>query len=498
MKNSLVANPSQARRTKQEFAKPDEQLSYELGKAVQELPPFYTRFLAGTITAIVFGSITWAHLSKVDEVATAPGKVVAATQIRPVTSLGNGSIVGVKVKEGDKVEKGEVVVQRDPDLQQADVARLAKSANLIREDLRRLDAERSGEKKAGNKLQDELLQSRLQDYQARQTAAEAEANRQKAVVKQAKVRLNRLEENLANAKISLNNASANQTNSQKLRERVGENLALAKKREEGLRGLSKQGAVPRLDYLDAQDRLNRANVEITRSGDQIINANNKVTEAKDKVTSLQKDLAAQKQEISQAQATFEAAQSQAQRLASERQSEILTQINKRKEELTNITGQLNQARKQQQLETIKAPVSGIVYDVKATIGPVQAGEQLLSIVPEGEELLLEVKVLNRDIGFINQGMKAKVKLATFPFQEFGAITGEVVTVSPNAVIDEDLGLVYPTTIKLDKNTVVVRGQEVGFAPGMTANAEIVTRKKSILTFLVEPVTRRFSEAFSVR
>ena len=179
MKNSLVANPSQARRTKQEFAKPDEQLSYELGKAVQELPPFYTRFLAGTITAIVFGSITWAHLSKVDEVATAPGKVVAATQIRPVTSLGNGSIVGVKVKEGDKVEKGEVVVQRDPDLQQADVARLAKSANLIREDLRRLDAERSGEKKAGNKLQDELLQSRLQDYQARQAAAEAEANRQR-------------------------------------------------------------------------------------------------------------------------------------------------------------------------------------------------------------------------------------------------------------------------------------------------------------------------------
>ena len=95
-------------------------------------------------------------------------------------------------------------------------------------------------------------------------------------------------------------------------------------------------------------------------------------------------------------------------------------------------------------------------------------------------------------------MKAKVKLATFPFQEFGAITGEVASVSPNAVVDEELGLVYPTTIKLNKNTVIVRGEEVGFAPGMTANAEIVTRKKSILTFLVEPVTRRFSEAFSVR
>ncbi|MGB7375899.1 MAG: HlyD family efflux transporter periplasmic adaptor subunit [Rivularia sp. (in: cyanobacteria)] len=498
MKYSLAADASQARRTKQEFAQPDEQLSYELGKAVQELPPLYTRLLAGTITAIVFGSITWAHLSKIDEVATAPGKIVAATQIRPVTSLGNGSIVGVKVKEGDAVEKGEVLIQRDPDLQQADVARLAKSANLIREDLRRLDAERTGVKKAGNKLQDELLQSRLQDYQARQAAAEAEANRQAAIVEQAKVRLTRLQENLANAKIGLNNARANKSNSEELREQVGDNVALAKKREKSLRGLTTQGAVPRLDYLDAQDRLNRANAEITRAADQIINAKTKVTESIDKVTSLEKDLAAQTQEISQAQAAFQAAQSQAQRLASERQSEILTQINKRKEELTNITGQLEQAQKQQQLETIKAPVSGVVYDVKATKGPVQSGEQLLSIVPEGEELLLEVKVVNRDIGFINKGMRAKVKLATFPFQEFGAITGEVASVSPNAVVDEELGLVFPTTIKLDKNTVIVRGKEVGFTPGMTANAEIVTRKKSILTFLVEPVTRRFSEAFSVR
>ncbi|MBV6625732.1 MAG: HlyD family efflux transporter periplasmic adaptor subunit [Rivularia sp. (in: Bacteria)] len=498
MKYSLVANPSQAQRTKQEFAKPDEQLSYELGKAVQELPPLYTRLLAGTISAIVFGSITWAYFSKIDEVATAPGKIVAATQIRPVTSLGNGSIVKVKVEEGDTVEKGQVLIQRDPDLQQADVVRLAKSANLIREDLRRLDAERTGAKTAGNELQDELLQSRLQDYQARQTAAEAEANRQAALVKQAKVRLNRLQENLVNAKTGLKNAIANKNNAQELRKKVNSNVALAKKREEGLRGLTTQGAVPRLDYLDAQDRLNRANAEITRANDQIIDAKTKVTEAEDKVTSLEKDLAAQQQEISQAQAAFEAAQSQARRLASERQSEILSQINKRKEELTNITGQLEQAKKQQQLETIKAPVGGVVYDVKATIGPVQSGEQLLSIVPEGEELLLEVKVLNRDIGFINKGMRAKVKLATFPFQEFGAINGEVVRVSPNAVVDEELGLVFPTTIKLNKNTLLVRGEEVGFTPGMTANAEIVTRKKSILTFLVEPVTRRFSEAFSVR
>ncbi|MEB3214908.1 MAG: HlyD family efflux transporter periplasmic adaptor subunit [Nostocales cyanobacterium 94392] len=498
MKYSLAANPSQARRTKQEFARPDEQLSYELGKAVQELPPLYTRLLAGTISAIIFGSITWAYFSKVEEVASASGKIIASTQVRPVTSLGNGSIVEVNVKEGDKVERGEVLIQRDPDLQQADVARLRENARLIREDLRRLDAERTGIKTAGNQLQDELLLSRLQDYQARQASAEAEANRQAALVKQAKVRLTRLQENFANAKTNLINAKTNLKNAQELRKQVGSGVTLAKTREKSLRGLTTEGAIPRLDYLDAQDRLNRANAEITRAEDQIVNADNKITEAQDKVTSLEKDIAAQQQEISQAEAAFEAASSQAQRLASERQSEILTQINQRKEELSNIVGQLEQAKKQQQLETIKSPVRGIVYDVKASKGPVQAGEQLLSILPQGEELLLEVKVLNRDIGFIRQGMKAKVKMATFPFQEFGTIPGEVVRVSPNAIVDEKLGLIFPTTIKLNQKSVVLRDKEVIFTPGMAANADIVTRKKSILTFLVEPVTRRFSEAFSVR
>ncbi|BCX09467.1 MAG: hypothetical protein KatS3mg066_3326 [Fischerella sp.] len=143
-------------------------------------------------------------------------------------------------------------------------------------------------------------------------------------------------------------------------------------------------------------------------------------------------------------------------------------------------------------------MSGTVYRVKATKGPVQSGEELLSILPDGEELLLEVKVLNRDIGFIRQGMKAKVKMATFPFQEFGVVDGEVLQVSPNAIVDKELGLVFPTRIKLAKHSLMVRGQEVGFTPGMAANGEIVTRKKSVLTFILEPVTRRFSEAFSVR
>ncbi|MGH8001960.1 MAG: HlyD family efflux transporter periplasmic adaptor subunit [Brasilonema sp.] len=498
MRYSLAANTATARKTKQRFAKPDEHLSYELGKAVQELPPLYTRLLAGTVSAVVLGTIAWANFSLIDEVATASGELIASTQVRPVTSIGNGTIVKVNVKEGDRVIKGQTLIQRDPDLRRVDVIRLATSAKLIQEDLRRLDAERTGGKTAGTQLQDELLNSRLRDYQARQAAAQAEANRQQALINQAKVRLTRLQENLVNARTSFANAKRNLINTQNIRTKVENGLGIAQKREQSLKTLVTPGAIPRLDYLDAQERLNRVAAEITRANDEVVNSQNKVTEAQDKVTSLEKDIAAQTQEIRQTEEAYQAALTQVQRIESERQSEILTQINKRKEELTTIQGQLQQAQKEQEMETIKAPVTGTIYRIKATKGPVQSGEELVSILPEGEELLLEVKVLNRDIGFIQEGMKAKVKMATFPFQEFGTIDGEVVQINPNATVDKEMGLVFPTRIKLNKHSTMVRGQEVAFTPGMAANGEIVTRKKSVLTFIIEPITRRFSEAFSVR
>jgi HlyD family secretion protein len=275
-------------------------------------------------------------------------------------------------------------------------------------------------------------------------------------------------------------------------------LANAEKREESLRSLLVDGAAPRLEYLSAQEKLIQAQAGVTESEDGITNAQDKVTETQDKVTSIEKDIAAQAQQIRQAEQAYQAARNQSDRLASERQSEVLTQLSKRREEQTTVEGQLKQAKMDRDHETIKAPVTGTIYSVKATRGPVQAGEELLSILPDDQELLLEVKVLNRDIGFIREGMKAKVKMATFPFQEFGTINGEVVKVSPNAIIDKELGLIFPTRIRLNQHSIKVRGQNVGLTPGMSASGEIVTRKKSILTFLIEPISRRYSEAFSVR
>lgn len=456
----LAANPAQARQTRQQFATPDEYLSYELGKAVQALPPLYTRLLAGGLTAIVVGVITWAHFSKVDEVAVAQGELTPAEQLRPVQALRGGQIAEIHVEEGDRVEKGDILVEQDATLPEAEVARLQESAELIRQDIARLEAERTGSTRTGTPLQDQLLAARLQEFETQQTAAQSEVAQQESAIAAAQARLTRLEANLRNARDTLTNAQEREAS-------LGELAA------------PENGAVPRFDYLEARDRL---------------------IQAEDQVASLEQEIAEQQAEIRRAEAAYRQSQEITTRIASQRQEEILTQLNQRREELTNIEGQLEQATRQQAQETIRAPIDGTVYNLQVSRaeGTVQPGEELLSILPEGDDLVLQVQILNRDIGFISPGMTAKVKMATFPFQEFGIIEGEVIRVSPNATTHEELGPVYPASIRLDRTTVPVRGQEVELLPGMAASAEIVTRQRSILTFLLEPVTRRFDEAFSTR
>jgi HlyD family secretion protein len=460
MDSSQPPSSAHLRQTRQQFANPEDYLSYELGKAVRELPPLYTRLLAGSLSMLIFGALTWAHFSKVDEVAVAQGELIPSEQVRPVRALEGGIIREIKVEEGQQVKQGDVLIEQDPTLTQTAIDRLQQSANLIRQDIARLEAERTGQSSSGTALQDQLIAARLRDFDTRQAAATAEANRQSATIGEARAQLARFQENLRNARST---------------------LATAQEREQSLSSLADPitGAVSRIDYLEAKDRL---------------------TEAQNQVASIEQAIAAQQQSVRQAEAAYQSAQQTAAGLGSQRQSEILTQLNQRQEDLTNLEGQIAQASKQQEREVIRAPIDGRIYNIEATIGEgtIEPNEELLSILPEGEELMLEAKVLNRDIGFISPGMRVKIKVATFPFQEFGTIEGEVVQISPNATADRDLGLVFMARIRMSRTTVRVRGQDVELAPGMAATAEIVTRQKTVLTFLTEPITRRFDEAFSVR
>jgi HlyD family secretion protein len=490
MKVSLSATPAQSRQLKQQLATPEDSLSYELGKAVQELPPLYTRLLAGTISAITLGLIGWAHFSQVEEVAVAQGKLIPSNEVRPIRALSVGSVSNTKVKEGEKVSKDQILAEMDPGSVETSAESLEKEAIKIKEEIARLEAESVGSTIGGTPEQTRLLQARQQELQGKQSAGIAEANRQVAVINASQSQVARFEENLDSARITLTNAQKNRVDAEG-------SLRIAQERQARLKSLEDSGAVPHLEILNSAAQVNQAN-------QQLVAADNQINEAENQIISLEKRIEEALEQVAQGERALEAAKSQVGTLEPQRTGEVLSQLTQRRSELTRKLGELEVAKKQQsERETIKAPFDGTVYNLKVTKGPVQQGEELLSILPQEQDLVMEVKVMNQDKGFIQKGMRAKVKLATFPYQEFGVIEGEVVDISPNAVIERDengreTGPVFPARLKLSKRSIPVRGQAVDLTPGMAGAADIVTRKKSILSFVLEPITKKFSEAFSAR
>ncbi|WP_373524820.1 HlyD family efflux transporter periplasmic adaptor subunit [Nostoc sp.] len=399
MKLPLSSSPAQSRQTREQFANPDTYLDYELGKAVQELPPLYTRLVGIILSAAVFGAIAWAALSKVDDVAQAHGKLIPGEEVQPVRSLSSGKIKFInetRVKEGQQVQKGDRLVELDPESSLADIERLNNQAILIRQDIQRVS-------KAGDEGQ-------------------------KARIKEAEIELSGLRKQLVFSKSKAN----------RLRSIIG--------------------AISRIEVENAQQE----------------------------VRDLETKIAVKQQEIQQLRQNY--------------QTGLLSEISKRREELQSVERQIEQVKNQRKNQIITAPISGRVYNIKVNQGQgvVQSGEELLSILPEGKEPLLEVDLPNQYKAFVHEKMKAKVKIDSLNYQEFGIIDGEVVDVSPNAVVkDKDSGkAVYPTRIKLDPVMLKKRGLDKQLTAGMTAEGDIVMRQKSVLSLLLEPVTRKFDDVFS--
>ena len=441
--SKIPSQPVQLRHNKHEFSTTQDYLNADLARAVRRPPPKYPRMLAGGICVLVASVITWAALSKVDEVVTAPSEVIPSSRVQPVTAPSGGLLEDIKVEEGQSVKAGEPLVQLNPTLFEAEFQRLQQQVTLTENTVARLEAERIGNTQSGDSLQNQLLASRLQQFEARQQAAEAEANRQQSTIKSAQAELEGLKATLTVAEDKLS--------------RFAE--------------LAEKGAVPHIDYLST----------------------------KNDVVSLQKQIAAQEQTVYQAEEAYTAAKATSVRLLADRKDEILTELEQQQKELESLKGQLSQAEEQLQRETIRASIDGTVYNLKVdeSAGNIQAGEELLSILPEDASLILEAKLLSKDAGFIEKGMPVNIKLETFNYQEFGLLQGTVKSVSPNAIQEQGLGSVYLAHIEMEP-TITINGEEVPLTPGMPATADIVIRQKTVLRSVLEPILEKWDQTFSLR
>lgn len=428
---------------------------------IEDTPPSpVKRILIWMIFGMVFLSFIWSYFGKVDEVAVARGKVIPDGRVKVIQPMETGVIRAIHVQEGQQVKKGQILIELDPTIKQADVESTAKALSIHVTDKERLMEELNGEESAISNqpsaiskrrktkgifaLQTKLKEARESEYKAREDALRLIISQRENALLAAEAILIKLEKT----------------------------HAILKEQEIAYRNLYKHEYISKMDLLNKQMEFHSA----------------------------EQEMEAQKRIVKQAKDSLEEARKNLDAIKKEREKGILSDIVDREKSITAIEGEVVKAKKRYDLERLCSPVAGTVHGLASyTVGGVVTPAQpIVTVVPEGTPLIIEVMALNKDIGFLKVGQEAEVKLDTFPFQKYGTIKGKVAFISPDAFEDEKLGSVYKMKVELEKPSINVDGNGIPVSPGMAVTVEVKTNKRRIIEFFLSPIVKYAKESLTLR
>jgi HlyD family type I secretion membrane fusion protein len=166
-------------------------------------------------------------------------------------------------------------------------------------------------------------------------------------------------------------------------------------------------------------------------------------------------------------------------------------------ELAEVDAAVAEARDQLARLDVTAPVDGVVTgmqisSINSVVGP---GAPLMEIVPTGDRMIVSARVTPRDIALVRVGQPVKVRVAAYDFATFGPLPGVVERVSPSTFQSEDSGPYYRVDVALERDYFGDADRGLKVMPGMTVEADIKGRSKSLLSYLIKPVSRGWDRAF---
>ncbi|HEX3676473.1 MAG TPA: HlyD family type I secretion periplasmic adaptor subunit, partial [Sphingomicrobium sp.] len=250
-------------------------------------------------------------------------------------------------------------------------------------------------------------------------------------------------------------------------------LVLAQHQVQMIAPLAAKNIVPQTDLLEKQREVVDIQGRIAAAREQQGKAAAGVQEAQAQAS----------------QATFEFKQQ-----ALDERSQVNAKIAVNEQSLKGAEGKLSRTE-------IRSPVDGVVNDVQVTtIGSyVTPGQKIMEVVPLGDKLLVETRVKPSDIAFIKVGDRALVKVSAYDFSIYGGLEGRVVQVSADSIYDDKEKEAYFTVVvQTDKSYLVSLGHELPITPGMMTSTQIITGRKSILTYLLKPALKANSDALRER
>lgn len=179
------------------------------------------------------------------------------------------------------------------------------------------------------------------------------------------------------------------------------------------------------------------------------------------------------------------------------------ELSKAEEDYASILQTLTQKREQLDRIELKSPMAGTVKNVKITTlgGVIKSGEEVMQIVPDGDALMVEVKVKPADIAFIKPGLFAIVKIDAYDYSIYGTLKGKVSFISPDTLTEENKSAeqtYYRVQIQTDGKGFSSSKKNLEIQPGMTAKAEIITGENTVLNYLIKPITKTLKESLTER
>ncbi len=416
------------------------------------LPPY----LQITLRVLVGGLalfLLWASLSKIDRVVVAQGRLVTPDSNTILQPLETSIIRTINVQVGQVVKKGEVLATLDPTFTQADDAQLRTRLQSLDTQIQGLRGDLNGaaggdkRRDADSELQARLSVERQGNYAAQRVRMNESIERLKAS----------LETNIRDQQVL-----AARTKSVREIEAMQEKLVA-------------QNFGARIRLLEAQDKR----LEVERDLNM---TKNREQEIKRELASLEADKSA-----------FE----KGWRL--KLMEDLLTATRER----DSVNQQLAKADKRNRLVNMVAPVDAVVLDIaKVNQGSIiREAETMFTLVPLGATLEAEVHIDSLDIGYLKTGLPAHVKIDAFPFQQHGALDATVRTVSEDAFRRESstpggMDAYYVSRINFGKSHLKNLAAHNRLLPGMTLSAEIVVGKRTVISYLVWPLTKALSESLS--
>lgn len=417
-------------------------------------PRAVSNLLLWLILGFVVIFVIWASVVKLDRTVHASGRVVPSSRLQVLSNLEGGIVSEILVRAGDVVRRGQALVRLDRTQAGAELGSSEATVGALSAKIARLRAEIAGrdpvyataptpEIAEQIAIEHSLHDARMSDLASLSLAAAAREEQAARAVAEARAAYQ--------SRVSARDS--------------------ARRQLDLMRPLVDRGIEPQLTLIQLENSAAVAITDAAQAGAGIARAQSAVAEARASL--------AQVRGAWRAQAGMELATAQAE-LASRRQT------------VPALAARLGRA-------TVTAPVNGRVNRVLvSTLGAsIGAGQPIVEVVPSADALTVEAMVSPKDIASVRLGQRAKVNITAYESGIYGGMDGRVVTISPDATVEERTGEShYTVRVRADaQNFRGPSGQRLVIGPGMTADVNLIGDKRSVMAYIMSPFTRLREDAF---